>query len=245
MPLIAAVPDLCRPTRRPGARRQAGMSMVELLVGVAIGLIVVAGAAMLTAAQLGSNRNMLVEMQLQQDMRATLEIITRELRRAGSVAQPVNFVWTESLPGTDAGVVDDMASTSGADAEVTFRYVRGPQGQLGFRLNGSRLQTRLVATPGQWQDLTDNSAMEVMNFTITPRHAVEPSQTGASPQKLPCPRLCTGLTTDCWPTLRIREFTIDLTGRSRLDPAIQRTLSTVVRVRNDEIVLGGATVCPA
>lgn len=228
-------------------RRQRGMSLVELLVGVAVGLIVVAGAAMLAAAQLSGNRNMLLEMQLQQDMRATLEIITHEIRRAGAVAQPTGFVWSETVAGADAGVMDDMAFTTGSNGEVTFRYSRGPGGQLGFRRNGTRLQTRLPATGG-WQDLTDNAAMEVTNFTVTPRIAVEPSQTAAStPQRLPCPKLCSGTPahTNCWPTLRVREVTLELTGRSRADNAITRTLSTVVRVRNDELVLNGATVCPA
>lgn len=160
------------------ARRQAGLSMVELLVGIAIGLLVVAAASMLTATQLGENRRMLLETQLQQDLRATVEIITRQLRRAGAVAQPMNYIWTEQLPGADAGNTDDMAPNAfGVPAtEVTFRYARGPAGQLGFRLQGSRIQARLVLTPGGWQDLTDNSAMEVTAFSVTPFHAFEPSQ---------------------------------------------------------------------
>lgn len=231
---------------RHQGHRQGGMSMVELLVGIAIGLLVVAGASMLTAGQLSDNRRMMLEIQLQQDLRASVEIMTRELRRAGAVSQPMDFVWaSDAAPGVDAGIVDDMTPTAVAANFVTFRYVRGPQGQLGFRLNGTKLQTRLVATPGAWQDLTDNNTMEVLAFAVTPRHAIEPSQTGAAPQRMPCPKLCPGDTTDCWPTVRIREYTVSVTGRAKADAAMVRTLASVVRVRNDELITVGGAVCPA
>lgn len=219
--------------------------MVELLVGIAIGLLIVAGASMLTATQLGENRRMLVEMQLQQDLRAAVEVITRQLRRAGAVAQPMSYIWTKDLAGVDAGIIDDMAPTSGSSTEVTFRYVRGPSGQLGFRLQGSRIQTRLVLTPGSWQDLTDVNTMEVLAFAITANHAVEPSQTGAAPQRMPCPSLCADGTTNCWPTVRVREYTVSVTGRSKADQAVVRTLASAVRVRNDELIPVGGAVCPA
>lgn len=63
--------------------RQRGLSLVELLVGISVGLFVLAGATLLLSTQLGDNRRLLLETQLQQDLRATMDIITRELRRAG------------------------------------------------------------------------------------------------------------------------------------------------------------------
>ena len=53
------------------------------MVGVAIGLFVVAAASMLVVTQLSDNRRLTLETQVQQDLRATADIITRELRRAG------------------------------------------------------------------------------------------------------------------------------------------------------------------
>ena len=69
-----------------GARSQRGLSLVELMVGIAVGLFVVAGAVMVVTTQLGDNRRLLLDAQLQQDLRATLDIVTREVRRAGGVA---------------------------------------------------------------------------------------------------------------------------------------------------------------
>lgn len=227
--------------------------MVELLVGVAVGLLVVAGASMLTATQLSENRRLLVETQIQQDLRATTEIITRELRRSGSPANQMGFVSTDSIAGVDAGVVDDMTPTTGPDSFVTFRYSRGLAGELRFRLNGSRLQTRLIGTGGAgFQDLTDSNTMEVTAFAVTPRFAAEPSQTGAAPQRMPCPNICADSTTNCWPIVQVREYTIDITGRSKTDASVVRSLRSIVRIRNDQITrtpapigAAGTAVCPA
>lgn len=62
---------------REGGARQRGLSLVELMVGITVGLFVVAAAATLVANQLSDNRRLLLETQVQQDLRATMDIITR------------------------------------------------------------------------------------------------------------------------------------------------------------------------
>ncbi len=63
------------------------------MVGIAVGLFIVAGATMVVTTQLGDNRRLLLETQLQQDLRATADIITRELRRAGAEGSATSHVW--------------------------------------------------------------------------------------------------------------------------------------------------------
>ena len=63
------------------------------MVGVAIGLFVVAAASMLVVTQLSDNRRLMLETQVQQDLRATADIITRELRRAGHWGKARDGVW--------------------------------------------------------------------------------------------------------------------------------------------------------
>ena len=62
-------------------------------------------------------------------------------------------------------------------------------------------------------------------FTITPRNGPE--------TQLPCPNMCPGGITDCWPTLTVRELVVDITGEAVADPAVRRSLRSVVRLRND------------
>ena len=68
------------PRRNPSVR---GLSLVELLVGLALGLFVVAAATTLLAAQSREQRLLVTENRLMQDLRTASDIITRDVRRAG------------------------------------------------------------------------------------------------------------------------------------------------------------------
>ncbi len=239
-------------------QRQRGLSVVELMVGIAIGLIVVAAAAMMAATQLSENRRLLLEAQVQQDLRAAADAIGRQARRSGSRANPENYVWT-STNGTVAlpGNVDDVTPTTSSASAMTFRYNRAGAtgGLLGYQLSGTTIQTRMPAITGVavvYQDLTDAKSMKVDSFQIQPQHVEEPKPSAPDPidpeQYLPCPKLCSGATTplngtSCWPTARVREFKVNIDASAVHDAAVKRSLEIIVRPRNDELVMG-ASLCP-
>jgi type II secretory pathway pseudopilin PulG len=206
-------------------RHQRGLSIVELMVGIAVGLFVVAGAALVTATQLSDNRKLLVEAQLQQDLRSSADIVARELRRAGHTSTAYQTVWSTSASAV-RNPFAAMLSTTGTTL-VEFSYIRGPgqQGPYGFRLDSGSgaLQSQLAAAG--WQDLTDTSTLRITNLSIVERDT--PAQV------LPCPKLCTDGTDSCWPRVRARSFTVDIAGQAVGDAAVRRQLRTNVRVRND------------
>lgn len=238
--------------------QQAGLSLVELMVGLAVGMIVVAGAALLAASQISDNRRMVAEMQVLQDLRATVDIVTRELRRAGSQLDPESVVGRldtsdQNSPfyqsGTDPGVNDNVVVTAaGSTRTISFRYARSGTtlGTLGFRSTGGKIQTRMPALAGTFQDLTDTRTMTINSMNITSRLAAEPTPAAPALAGIPCPKLCGDGTTNCWPKVRVREYTVAVTGTSTLDPSITRSLSTTVRVRADELVIAaGGPICPS
>jgi len=184
-----------------GRRRQRGLSIVELMVGVAIGLFVVAAATMLVSMQLSDSRRLMLETQVQQDLRATADIITRELRRAGHWGKARDGVW---YAGNAAEVRDnrysaittvvDSAESTFADGEdsplVLFAYSRNGNEadengtldsaeELGFRLDGGVIQSRLGEAG--WQALTDGNTLTVTEFTMTMNR---------QPLPLECPKTC-------------------------------------------------------
>lgn len=225
--------------------RQRGLSMVELMVGIAIGLFVVAGTAMLVSSQLTENRRLLLETQLLQDLRSSADIVTRELRRAGYSAASESTVWVPGAvaqPNTLAPV--SLVGTS----EIGFKYARGPtqEGPYGFKLdpNGA-LKTNLGSGAGSnWQDLTDPRTLRITALTIAP--VPDPPIEVV----LPCPSACPGPggPQDCWPRLVVRSFTVTITGQAVHDAAVQRTLRTTVRLRNDHVRFDPANpiqYCPA
>lgn len=232
----------CRAPRRPAtqrvsARGQRGASLVELMVGVAVGLVVVAAAVTLATVQVSEHRRLQLEAQVQQDLRAAADLVTRELRRAGHWPEATLAIATgdaSAVPNPHAAITP----TATAATQVDFAYARpdAASGPFGFRLDGRVLRMRLGAAG--WQELTDANVLRVTAFSVTPRPA--------APIRLPCPRPCADGTTDCWPTLTVRELAIDIAGESAVDPTVRRTLRTVVRPRNDLVAFDTAgPVCPA
>jgi type IV pilus assembly protein PilW len=207
-----------------------GLSLIELMVGIAVGLFIVAAATVLVSGQLGENRRLMLDTQLQQDLRATADIITRELRRANANSPSENFI---DYP-TRAAQENSLATlgtpkTAGTYTNFSYYYSRatGEFGPWGFRLDGTNgiIQTSLGAV---WHDLTDRNVMEVTTFNITIQR--EPGQV------LPCPRLCpTTNDTACWPILQVLNFVVDIQARSRSDPSITRRIQSIARARNDWI----------
>ena len=219
-------------------RRARGLSLVEMMVGIAIGLFIAAGASLLVATQLSDNRRTLVELQLQQDLRVTSDIIGRELRRSGFSTKAYQSI---AQPGSSYALINGNAArlsySTGDSSQITFYYTRDDStvGPFGFRLSDSgAIQSRLAT--GGWQDLTDSSVMTVTRFSLSPRTGPE--------LKLNCPKYCdltaagvpVGASADyCWPTVSVLEFDISITGQAAADPLVVRTVNSTSRVRNDYV----------
>ncbi|MBA4176193.1 MAG: hypothetical protein C0505_06495 [Leptothrix sp. (in: Bacteria)] len=240
---------------RAMSRSQRGLSLVELMVGITVGLFVVAAAATLVANQLSDNRRLLLETQVQQDLRATMDIITRQFRRAGAATT------TDVEAGIAASAVAGGASnphgsipligSPATGATFSFYFDASQQGPYGFKLEDGIVLSLIPRATGspQWQKLTDPNTVVVTAFSITPRSVTS--------RPLPCPNLCpvdatldpSGLRQYCWPQLVVRSYVVDIQARAKSDPAIRRALSSDVRVRNDMVEFNGPTatspVCPA
>lgn len=213
-----------------GRGRQRGVSIIELMVGVAVGLFVTGGALSVLANHITGSRNMLRETRLNQDLRAAADLITRDLRRAG--------YWANAIEGTRAsgGVAASnpySATATPSSTEVTYAFSRGAEDDtlsagesFGFRLNNGaiEMQTQAGGTP---VEITNKAAMTVTAFTITP--TVTAMGLGSL-----CPTPCGPGVPNC-PFMTVRRYAIAITGQSVADPNVRRSLRTMVRVRNDRV----------
>ena len=213
---------------------QAGMTLVELLVGIALGLFIVAGAATLFVNHLNNSRRLLLEARLNQDLRAAADLITRDLRRAG--------YWGNSLQGTVATgplsttAPNPYATVSATSSAITYDFsrdatennTRDANERFAFDLNAGTIR---MTINGAAQALTDPGTVTVTGFTVTPTESVVDVRDS-------CARACVGA--GC-PTITVRQYTVTIAGRAARDPTVTRTLQTSVRVRNDAF----AGVCPA
>jgi prepilin-type N-terminal cleavage/methylation domain-containing protein len=226
---------------------QRGMSLVELMVGITIGLFIVSAATMLVGNQLADNRRLVLETQLQQDLRATMDIITRQLRRAGALGDGDSRLGIASDTGTSGSPSAALTPIGqGGVSDITFRYEQTPsnQGPFGFRLNNHVVEMRLDAN-SPFQALTDANVVKVTKLEFVPLTLTS--------TLIPCPNFCPAPAggTACWPTVKVRSYRVVLeatpVGNGNAD--VRRSIQSEVRIRNDLLdnsLSGNPTqACPA
>lgn len=220
------------PAQNP-ARRQRGLTLVELVVAAALSLFVVAGAGHFVVGHIDGSRRLLVEARLQQDLRAATELVARDLRRAGYWQGAVRGLspslqlnpYAAATPAS--GVVADMALYSYSRDAVENDLVDTNE-RFGLRLRGGVLQS---LDASGWQQLTDPGTVRITGFRIVPQ--VQTLSLGAL-----CQPACHPDDPAC-PRLAMRRYDIVIAGHSTRDIRVRREVRETVRLRNDEWPVGG------
>lgn len=224
-----------------GAAGQGGTSLVELLVGVALGLLLLSGGLGLLHSHLLENRRLIVEARLMTELRAAVDAIARDLRRAGhwanagaAVRRPDDAEVTTpnanpygSLWPDDGGQpVDPLSLTYSRDGVENDRV--DSTEHFGFRLRGQGIDFQLGQ--GNWQALTDPATVRITRLSLTPHHRdielPDACDTACTPQAARA----------CAPRVRVREVDVAVEGRSSLDARVTRAVQTTVRLRNDALM---------
>lgn len=236
-----------RRNRSPQAatHAQRGLSLVEVMVGITIGLFIIIGALLMITSMTGSNRQLLVETRLIQDLRAASDLVARDLRRAGYWASATSGVYV--VGGTGAPALNsyrnftpagcDTAGTEAATptngtaiASICYYIEQGAPDnttsdaeKFGFALTGDGVINAFIGgtTP---QPLTDPQSLVVDTFRITPMS-----------QSIDMSSVCATAPASNPPTVVVRMFDVDIRGFAPSDPTIIRGVQTRVKVRNDAI----------
>ncbi len=221
--------------RHPSATGR-GFTLVELLVGLALALLVVAGGGALLASQIREHRALVLEARLTQDLRTAADLVARDLRRAGYWGDAGAGVWSEAAPARAnpyAAVAPDAAASDAASLAYSRDAVENDSvdgnEQFGFRLRNRAIEIQLGS--GNWQALTDATLLAVTRFVITPQS--ETVDLGAH-----CPTPCP---TETCPRQRIASFAVEISAQALADAAVTRSVQALVRVRND----AATGACPA
>jgi hypothetical protein len=170
-----------------------------------------------------------LQAQLHQEMRAAMDLVTRDLRRARHWSDAFSAtVAPPSGMATPRNPYQAMSPASEPASEVVYAYQPPPEDtRTSFRFRLSEdgvLRMKIGDAPAQ--PLTDDTLFKVTGFTITPKTTVlslEDACLTPCPPGAPCP------------TLSITVLDITLMARSTRRPEIERRLSTRVRPRNDAV----------
>lgn len=221
-------------------QRRRGVTIVELMVGVAVGLLVLAGALSLFVTNTVNSGMLLGKARMAQDLRAAADLVARDLRRAAYWGHAIDG--THAVGSGSAAPRNPYADVSGSTSDgLRYAFTRDAAEndtlddaeQFGFRVQQGALQMRTSAS--NWQDVTDRRAVRIADDGL---------RITATSITLPlghlCARTCTAGTPNC-PTTTVRRFDITLTGQSIADASVTRNATASVRVRNDAL----AGQCPA
>lgn len=210
--------------------QQHGVSLVELMVGLALGLLITAAGLSLLASQWREQRSSTAAMRLMQELRSATDIIGRDLRRAGHWAAPVAAAANPYAAFAPQAAASDAAQFAYSRDSTENHLLDGTE-QFGLRLRNGVIELLLGA--GGWQALTDAGTLVVTELSLQPARQSVPLLEHCA---TPCPP---GVA--CEPRLEQRSVAIRITARATDDPGLVRRLTSHIQLRND--VVSGA--CPA
>ena len=154
-------------TLGPAARTQHGETLVGLLVGLGVGLMVLAAGSQMLAQLLQGHRLALQDSHMHHDLRSALDTITRELRQAQAIGQ----AWRRRATADCADAFcEGQADLLVQGQRISFGQDRNQNGLLdnnecsGFRLKDHELQIRTACTPEVWTDLTDAGSLKMTHL---------------------------------------------------------------------------------
>ena len=199
---------------------QQGISLLELLISMLIGLFILGATLSLFVSMIKADSDYIKTIQLNQELRSVMSLITRDIRRAGSNRNAA--VNGTAVPPLNPFSVDGttrlaIAANQQGDPNscVTYSYDSNEaNSNYGFRLDSVNhvVETRsngAACNAAGWTDVTDNLNINIEALTFTDMTVTEMD-------------------------INLRQITVTLTGSLVYDQDVNRTLSASVKVRNDE-----------
>ena len=162
-------------------RRQAGASLVELMVGLVVGLVVVLGALAMYVGASKTGRDTVLTNRYNQDLRAVMDIMVSDLRRAGYSGGPATNTNIFTAAATDVRIVGADRDCILFAYDTTWRGAAASAGVVdtgldfsGFRLNNGVVEalrsTGMTSTNQAtcdglgWEPLNDSRVIVVTDL---------------------------------------------------------------------------------
>ena len=145
--------------------------MVNILVGIAMGLSVLSAAVFWVHFQWTHDRQILERSHAQQETRALMDTLVHDIRRANFYNVAITPIHPQDpvCPIAFCGVSEDFYLTS---QQILFSIDRNENGLKennecsGFRLNGHQIQTKTSCQPEVWTSLTQPKHLEILALEL-------------------------------------------------------------------------------
>lgn len=233
LPVILSVHDM---------NKHQGLSLVELLVGLAVSLVILTGAGAAFIAHSNSVSGGLKSDKLNHDIQVTLDIMINELRRAAywnseAVGAPtVNPFQNILISGSCILYSYDMDDAAGANVSDGLQQNNE---RFGYKLDAGAvwmkksgdLASATDCTAGSWERVTDPAVLNVsqLSFTLSAKCVNASTAVVAD-------AACTGGSgTAGQRTIEIRGVDVDARASVIGDTAVKQ-LNAFARLRNNSMV---------
>jgi prepilin-type N-terminal cleavage/methylation domain-containing protein len=156
------------PIINTSASRQRGLTLIELMISISLGLFVLSALVYLIASTMNSNTQQLRTTRLNQELRGLMHLVTRDMRRAGGMnyaADAIGFSTNHdlTLTATSGNGIKVTASSSAqfdswVDTGVIIKAAQYDIGtgtvtnsclQITSRVSSTQLQGNNVACPNE------------------------------------------------------------------------------------------------
>lgn len=147
------------------------LEMVNLLIGMAIGLSMLSAASAWFNMQWLSDRHILLRNHTQQDTRALINTLVHDIRRSNF--QALNLGIATQRPGTCpsefCGLPEDFEVST---HQILFSIDRNSNGRKdsnecsGFRLSAQELQIKTSCQPSVWTALSDRQNLQLLELSF-------------------------------------------------------------------------------
>lgn len=203
-------------------RRQAGMGLVDMMIAMTLGLMLMAGLLTTYVSTIQGHNNVAKLTRLDHELQGLMDIMTRDIRRAGSNGN-INFLatgapnpFTLSNPAAYKGEAANSCLIYSYDLDADGTLDTGTDDErFGFRLKNKTVQMRRGGLdcvsdgkPTNWENITEEDVVEITELRFTNTSSTNELITS-------------------------RKIEVVLSGRLKNDPTVSRTLTRTIRVRND------------
>ena len=248
------------PLHRRMAQRQQGVSLIELMVGLTVGLIIVTAAGAMYITNLLSARDTGASLRLNSEVRLAMDVMTDEIRRAGYSPTTSPATNPFMAPGTDlrvnaAGTCVEFAYDANGNGVVDDGSGAAPSEYFGFRItNAGTLETRTGGAAaindcntGTWNELTTPAFVTLSSTGVTPHFSIAyqcMDTTSDTPSTASVAERCltsvasfnslpSGTNTNL---LETRTVTVSFTATSPVESAFRAVALQSVLVRNNRVI---------
>jgi len=211
-------------------KKEAGLTLIELMIGMLLGLIVVGIATQMYISTLGLTKQTAATTRLAQELRTVIDLIASDIKRAGyySSAAVASNPYSSIVSGDLPIYVFDTNGDLDYDC-VILGYENNSSGEhiYGYKLDGSNISMLSVSSyaagsqadctgtsfivSGGWEQLTDSRAVLInaLSFTLEPNSLAS------------------------WAAASSKYIDIEIVATSAVDQNVVKKLKESVRVRNE------------